>query len=107
MYGPDEAILLMYGSHDMRHVDFRGLTVVNETPRFWSFTFFRSQDTFDIYLCTLAMPQPLEKVTRGQTRIKTLLIKYPIRVRVSSLVVTFFNMMDISDRIRCINAPDL
>ena len=23
----------MYGSHDVRHVDFRELTVVNETPR--------------------------------------------------------------------------
>ena len=32
MYGPDVAILLTYGSHDVRHVDFRGLTVVNETP---------------------------------------------------------------------------
>ena len=34
MYGSDVAILLMYGSHDERHVDFRGLTMVNETPRF-------------------------------------------------------------------------
>ena len=33
MYGPDVAILLTYGSHDVRHVEFRGLTVVNETPR--------------------------------------------------------------------------
>ena len=33
MYGPDVAILLMYGSHDMRHVSFRRLTVVNGTPR--------------------------------------------------------------------------
>ena len=33
MYGLDVAILLTYGSHDERHVDFRGLTVVNETPR--------------------------------------------------------------------------
>ena len=32
MYGPDMAILLMYGSHDMRHTGFRQLTVVNETP---------------------------------------------------------------------------
>ena len=32
MYGPDVAILLTYGSHDERHVDFRWLTVVNETP---------------------------------------------------------------------------
>ena len=30
MYGPDVAILLMYGSHDMRHTGFRRLTVVNE-----------------------------------------------------------------------------
>ena len=32
MYGPDVAILLMYGSHDMRHTGFRRLTVVNGTP---------------------------------------------------------------------------
>ena len=32
MYGPDVAILLMYGSHDMRHTGFPRLTVVNETP---------------------------------------------------------------------------
>ena len=33
MYGPDMAILLIYGSHDMRHAGFRRLTVVNWTPR--------------------------------------------------------------------------
>ena len=32
MYGPDVAILLMYGSHDMRHTGFSRLTVVNGTP---------------------------------------------------------------------------
>ena len=31
MYGPDVAILLMYESHDMRHIGFRRLTVVNGT----------------------------------------------------------------------------
>ena len=31
-------ILLMYGSHDMRHTGFRRLTVVNETLRFWGVT---------------------------------------------------------------------
>ena len=36
MYGPDAAILLMYGSHDMRHTGFRRLTVVNGTPGFWA-----------------------------------------------------------------------
>ena len=30
---PHWVILLMYGSHDMRHTSFRRLTVVNETPR--------------------------------------------------------------------------
>ena len=34
MYGPDEAILLMYESHDMRHTGFRRLTVVNRHPGF-------------------------------------------------------------------------
>ena len=33
--GPGWVILLMYGSHDMRHTGFRRLTVVNETPGFW------------------------------------------------------------------------
>ena len=27
--------LLMFGSHDMRHIGFRRLTVVNETPENW------------------------------------------------------------------------
>ena len=29
MYGPDMGILLMYGSHYMRHIGFHRLTVVN------------------------------------------------------------------------------
>ena len=32
--GPYWVILLMYGSHDMRHTSFRRLTVVNKTPGF-------------------------------------------------------------------------
>ena len=36
--GPYWAILLMYGSHDMRHTGFRKLTVVNRTPGFWGVT---------------------------------------------------------------------
>ena len=36
--GPYRVILLMYGYHDMRHTDFRRLTVVNGTPRFWGVT---------------------------------------------------------------------
>ena len=32
MYGLDVAILFMYGSHDMRHIGFRKLTVINGTP---------------------------------------------------------------------------
>ena len=36
--GPYWAILLMYGSHDMRHTGFRKLTVVNGTPGFWGVT---------------------------------------------------------------------
>ena len=34
MYGLDVAILLTYESHGMRHVDFRGLTMVNGHPDF-------------------------------------------------------------------------
>ena len=33
MYGLDEVILLIYGSHGVRHADFRRLTVVNGPPR--------------------------------------------------------------------------
>ena len=36
--GPYWFILLKYGSHDMRHIGFRRLTVVNGTPRFWGVT---------------------------------------------------------------------
>ena len=36
--GPYWAILLMYGSHDMRHTGFRRLTIVNGTPGFWGVT---------------------------------------------------------------------
>ena len=36
--GPYLVILLMYGSHDMRHTGFRRLTMVNGTPEFWGVT---------------------------------------------------------------------
>ena len=36
--GPYWVILLKYGSHDMRHTGFRGLTMVNGTPGFWGVT---------------------------------------------------------------------
>ena len=36
--GPYWVILLMYGSHDMRHIGFRRLMVVNRTPGFWDTT---------------------------------------------------------------------
>ena len=39
MYGPRWAILLLYGSHDMRHTGFRRLTVVNRTLGFLGVTF--------------------------------------------------------------------
>ena len=35
---PSWVILLMYGSHDMRHTGFRRLTVVNGTLGFWGVT---------------------------------------------------------------------
>ena len=35
---PYWVILLMYGSHDMRHTSFRRLTVVNGTLGFWGVT---------------------------------------------------------------------
>ena len=36
--GPYWVILLMYGSHDMRHTGFHRLTVVNGTLGFWGVT---------------------------------------------------------------------
>ena len=36
--GPYWVILLMYGSHNMRHTGFRRLTVVNGTLGFWGVT---------------------------------------------------------------------
>ena len=36
--GPYWVMLLMYGSHNMRHTGFRRLTVVNGTPGFWGVT---------------------------------------------------------------------
>ena len=36
--GPYWVILLMYGSHDIRHIGFRRLTLVKETPGFWGVT---------------------------------------------------------------------
>ena len=36
--GPYWVILLMYGSHNMRHTGFHRLTVVNGTPGFWGVT---------------------------------------------------------------------
>ena len=36
--GPYWVILLMYGSHDMRHTGFRKLTLVNGTLDFWGVT---------------------------------------------------------------------
>ena len=48
--GPYWVILLIYGSHDMRHTSFRRLTVVNGTPRFWDITIsFCSECTY-VYL---------------------------------------------------------
>ena len=44
--GPYWVILLKYGSHDMRHIVFRRLTVVNGTPRFWGVTaWYQSEGT--------------------------------------------------------------
>ena len=38
MCRPKWPFLHMYGSHDMRHVDFRGLTGSQRTPRVWDVT---------------------------------------------------------------------
>ena len=44
--GPYWVILLKYGSHDMRHIGFRRLTVVNGTPEFWGVTLYASNYSF-------------------------------------------------------------
>ena len=38
MYGPDVVILLIYGSHDVRHVDFPQVDGGQQTPGFWGVT---------------------------------------------------------------------
>ena len=38
MCRPKWPFLYMYGSHDTRHVDFRGLTGSQRTPRVWGVT---------------------------------------------------------------------
>ena len=38
MCRPKWPYLLMYGSHNMRHVEFRGLTGSQRTPRDWGVT---------------------------------------------------------------------
>ena len=48
----------MYGSHDVRHVDFRGLTASQRTPRVWGVTCDTSdngsaEDTFFFFVCLL------------------------------------------------------
>ena len=50
--------------------------------------FFQSQNIHSIYFRSSATLLLLENVTYGQTS-----VKHPIRVKVSSLVVTFFNGM--------------
>ena len=45
--GPGWVILLMYGSHDMRHTGFHRLTVVNGTPGFWGVTAAAAVGTFN------------------------------------------------------------
>ena len=43
--GPYWVILLMYGSHDMRHTGFRRLTIVNGTLGFWGVTIHMNSET--------------------------------------------------------------
>ena len=38
MYGPCWAVLHMHVPHDVRHVEFRGVTGSQRTPRFWGVT---------------------------------------------------------------------
>ena len=64
--GPYRVILLMYGSHDMRHIGFRRLTVVNGTPGFWGFTdpltYCDVMDDSDKEKCQDAMNQEMESM---------------------------------------------
>ena len=59
--------------------------------------FFRSQNIHDIYFHSSATLILLENVTIRQT-----FVKHPICVKVSTLVVTFFNRMSMSElRYKC------
>ena len=81
MYGPTWPFLLMYGFHDMRHIGFRRLTVVNGTPGDRGVTMFESDkimltknDAFVGKGCHTPIPGPtrLEDPNRVQgTRLYT------------------------------------
>ena len=59
--------------------------------------FFRSQNIHDVYFHNSATLMLLENVTIRQT-----FVRHPICVKVSSLVVTFFNGMGMSEvRYKC------
>ena len=52
MYGSGWAILLMYGSHDMRHT-LRRWMVVNETPGFWG--------VIEVHLSSINLGETIKK----------------------------------------------
>ena len=56
-------ILLMYGSHDLRHIGFRRLTLVNETLGFWGVTIYLDYNPniniFQMVLFLLVLIDPL------------------------------------------------
>ena len=62
--GPYWVILLMYGSHDMRHIGFRMLTVVNGTPGFrvlQSITPFKHQQHWNKILLSYTVSWALQE----------------------------------------------
>ena len=66
MYRPMWPFLLMYGSHDMRHIGFRRLTVVNGPPKIGA--------SHKIN-CFGAKRDPNKKWTHGTMWVKSLRLK--------------------------------
>ena len=63
--GPYWVILLMYGSHDMRHTGFRKLTVVNGTPGFWGVTLIVEHGDTKFHRFQEGVLLPCSRTTQG------------------------------------------
>ena len=99
MCRPKWPYLHMYGSHNMRHLDFRGLTSSQLTPRFWGVTNHRAlkylstqkQIKSDMHAKWLAyiekFPYKLVHKSRQQNRVANALSRQVDLMRTLSLEI--------------------